>query len=410
MYNESVATLTNCMKKIFFCLAIVFLFVAYTPIAAQEEFIEPPSRRLTTIPFTQLTGGIILIRAMLGNSPDTLNFVLDTGSSGISLDSTTASELKLHPVPTNRTIRAIGGIRNVPFLFSQKLHFPGLTVDSLDFHVNDYSILTSVYGERIDGIIGYSFINRYIIKINYDSLKIDVCSKGSIRYPRGGYLLKPTIGTLPAQNVRVRDEIIINGKFLYDIGAGVCFMFSRDFINDSLLLKKNRKLWVKEGEGVGGKIDMMGTVIKEVKLGPYRFRAVPVYIFDDIYNVTNYPYLGGLIGNDILRRFNVTINYDKREIYILPNSHFGDPFDYSYPGVELYLIADRIIVGDVARGSPAEKAGLKEGDQVIAINKNFTQNLNSYKIMLQAPNERIRFIIRREGELKQFEFKIKSIR
>jgi hypothetical protein len=410
MCTELVATLTNCMKKSFFCLAIIISLLAYTAIGAQEEFIEPPSRMLIRIPFLQLTGGIVIIQARLGNIPDTLNFVLDTGSSGISLDSTTAAQLKLHPTPTNRTIRGIGGIRNVPFLFNQKLHFPGLTVDSLDFHVNDYSILTAVYGERIDGIIGYSLINRYILKINYDSLTIDLCSKGTLRYPRGGYMLKPTIGTLPAQSVRVRDEAVVNGKFLYDMGAGVCFMFSKDFINDSQLLKKNRKLWIKEGEGVGGKIDMQATVIKEVKLGPYRFRSVPVHIFEDVYNVTSYPYLGGLIGNDILRRFNVIINYDKRDIYITPNSHFNDPFDYSYPGIELYMIEGQIVIGDVAKDSPAEKAGIQEGDQVISINKNFSQNLNAYKILLQAPNEKIRLIIRRKGELKDVEFKIKTIR
>jgi Aspartyl protease/PDZ domain len=410
MCTEPVATLTNCMKKMFVCFAITSLLLAYMPCAAQEEFIEPPSRLLIRIPFTQLTGGIVIIRAKLGENPDTLNFVLDTGSSGISLDSTTASELKLHPTPTNRTIRGIGGIRTVPFLFNQKLHFPGLTIDSLDFHVNDYSILTAVYGERIDGIIGYSLISRYIIKINYDSLTIDLCSKGTIRYPRGGYMLKPNIGTLPAQNVRVKDEVTITGRFLYDIGAGVCFMFSKDFINDSSFLRKNRKLWAKEGEGVGGKIDMQATVIKEVKLGPYRFRSVPVHIFEDVYNVTSYPYLGGLIGNDILRRFNVILNYDKRDIFITPNSHFNDQFDYSYPGIELYLLGDKIIIGDVAKDSPAEKAGVKEGDQVIAINKNFSQDLNQYKIALQTPNEKVRLIIRRNGELKDIEFRIKSFR
>ena len=410
MYTEPVATLTNCMKKMFVCFAITSLLLAYTPCTAQEEFIEPPSRLLVRIPFIQLTGGIVIVRAKLGDSPDTLNFVLDTGSSGISLDSTTADYLKLHPTATNRTIRGIGGIRTVPFLFNQKLHFPGLTIDSLDFHVNDYSILTAVYGERIDGIIGYSLISRYIIKINYDSLTIDLCSKGTIRYPRGGYLLKPNLGTLPAQNIRVKDEITITGKFLYDMGAGVCFMFSKDFINDSSFLKKNRKLWAKEGEGVGGKIDMLATVIKEVKLGPYRFRSVPVHIFEDVYNVTSYPYLGGLIGNDILRRFNVILNYDKRDIFITPNSHFTDQFDYSYPGIELYLIGDKIIIGDVAKDSPAEKAGVKEGDQLIAVNKNFSQNLNAYKVTLQAPNEKVRLIIRRNGELKDIEFKVKSIR
>jgi hypothetical protein len=391
-------------------LPIIISLLVYTPIAAQEEFIEPPSKLLTRIPFVQLTGGIVIIQARLGDSPDTLNFVLDTGSSGISLDSITADYLKLHPTPTDRTIRGIGGIRNVPFLFNQKLHFPGLTVDSLNFHVNDYSILTAVYGERIDGIIGYSLISRYIIKVNYDSLYIDVCSKGTIRYPRGGYMLKPVIGTLAAQSVRVKDEVAVSGKFLYDMGAGVCFMFSKDFINDSQLLKKSRKLWIKEGEGVGGKIDMLATVIKEVKLGPYRFRSVPVHIFEDVYNVTSYPYLGGLIGNDILRRFNIILNYDKRDIHITPNSHFTDPFDYSYPGIEFYMINGQIVIGDVAKDSPAEKAGVNEGDEVIAVNKNFTQNLNTYKVILQAPNEKIKLILRRNGELKEIEFRVRSIR
>ena len=397
------------MKKKIQGLVLFLSLLCYGIVEAQEEFIEPPSQFLTRFPFTQLTGGIIILQAKLGNFPDTLNFILDTGSSGISLDSTTADYLRLKPVPSDRTIRGIAGIRKVPFLYKQKLRFPGLTVDSLDFHVNDYSILTSVYGERIDGIIGYSLLSRYILKINYDSLKIDILSRGTIRYPRGGYLMKPNIATLPSYFARVKDEITINTRFLYDIGAGVCVMFSKDFIQDSILLDKKRKLLSKEGEGVGGKIDMFISVIKEVRIGPYRFRTVPVYIFDDVYNVTSYPYLGGLIGNDLLRRFNVILNYDKKDIYITPNSHYDEPFDYAYSGIELYMLEGYIVVGDVANGSSAEQAGIKEGDIVVAINKNFTQNLNQFKIALQAPNEKVRLIIRRNGVLKDIEFKIKTI-
>lgn len=379
------------------------------PAFSQEEFIEPPSRHLTRIPFTQLTGGIVIIQAQLDEYPDTLNFVLDTGSSGISLDSTTADYLKLKPVATDRTIRGIAGIRKVPFLYNQVLKFPNLIVDSLDFHVNDYSILTAVYGERIDGIIGYSLLSRYIVKINYDSLYLDICSQGTMRYPRGGYLLKPALTTLPVQHLRVRDAKAVNSRFLYDIGAGVCVMLSREFVADSALLHKKRKMLSKEGEGVGGKIDMHVTVIREVKLGPYKFRAVPTYVFDDVYNVTSYPYLGGLIGNDILRRFNTILNYAKKDFYLIPNSHYGDPFDYSYSGIELYFVEGYIIVGDVAKDSPAEAAGLKEEDIVIAVNNNFSQNLNQYKIALQAPNQRIKLIVRRGEELKEISFKVSSI-
>jgi len=393
------------MKRLL--LHISFLLFAFS-IKAQEEFIQP-SKFFTRLKFRQLTGGVILLNARLEPFPDTLNFILDTGSGGISLDSLTVNYFGLSRTPSDRTIRGIAGIRNVSFINDRKLSFPGLTVDSLNFHVNDYAILTSVYGEQIDGIIGYSVLSRYIFKINYDSSFMEVWTKGALKYPKGGYLLKPQINSLPVHTAKVRDDKSINSRFLYDMGAGLCMMLTTDFIKDSSLLGKKRKLFNKEAEGLGGKIDMYMTVTKEVKLGPYRFRNVPIYVFDDTYNVTSYPYLGGLIGNDLLRRFNVILNYDKRDFYLVPNSHFQEPFDYSYSGIELYFVNGQILIGDVAKNSPAEKAGLKEGDIVVGVNKNFSQNLQQYKAALQVAGQKVQIIVQRDGELKEFQFKILSI-
>lgn len=393
------------MKK--FLILVSFSCLVKTSIS-QEEFVEQ-SRLLTRFHFVQFTGGVVLLKGLFGSFPDSLNFILDTGSGGISLDSTRVVDLGLKPQPSEKSIRGIAGIRKVSFLYNQTLRLPNLTIDSLNFHVNNYDILANVYGERIDGIIGYSVISRYIIKLNYDSSVVEFWSKGVIKYPRGGYLLKPFISTLPVQSVRVRDERTINSRFLYDIGAGMNMIFSTDFINDSSLLSKKRKLFAKEAEGLGGKIDMSITVIKEVRLGPYRFRNVPVYVFDDVFNATSYPYLGGLIGNDLLRRFNAIMNYDKREIHLMPNSHFTDPFDYSYTGLELYYVNGKVLIGDVAEKSPAEQAGLKEGDIVIAVDRNFSQNLQQYKYTLQNVKGRLKLIISRNDQLIQVELKVKSI-
>lgn len=397
---------SNLMRKL---LAIILLCCFVRQACTQEEFIEP-AHLITKFRFVQLTGGVILLKGTFDKYTDSLNFVLDTGSGGISLDSATASRYHLQPEPSSRTIRGIAGVRKVGFLYNRSLHLPHLVVDSLDFHVNDYGILTSVYGEKIDGIIGYSVLRRYIVKIDYDSLSIEFWSQGSLKYPRGGFLLKPIISSLPVHTLRVKDEATVNSRFLYDIGAGLNMMLSTDFIKDSNLLHKKRKLYTKEAEGLGGKIDMHMTVIKEVKLGPYRFRNVPIYIFDDQYNITSYPYLGGLIGNDLLRRFNVILNYRQRDFYLVPNSHFRDVFDYSYSGLELYLQDGQIILGDVAKNSPAEKAGLHEGDIVLAVDKNFNQNLNQYKIALQSAGNNVPIIVLRQGELLEFNLKIKSIR
>lgn len=377
---------------------------------AQDQKTLAPSQHITTIPFEQLTGGVIILNAHFENYPDTLRFILDTGSSGISLDSSLVQFWGLQTEPSDRTIRGIGGVRGVSFLKNRKLHFPGLTVDSLDFHVNNYDILTAVYGVPIDGIIGYSFLSRYIVKIDYDSLKIDIYTIGSMEYPRGGHLIKPIMGTLPVHYAEIRDATTSNARFLHDVGAGLCLMLTSEFVKDSNLIQRKRILLTKEGEGLGGPIDMKVTVVKQLKIGPYKFKNVPTYIFDDDYNITSYPSMGGIIGNDIFRRFNSIINYSNKDIYIIPNKHFRDPFDYSYAGVELYFQDGKILLGDVAAGSPAEAAGLKESDEVVAINNNFTRNFNQLKAALQSASGKLKMIVRRNGELMQFEFKVKSIR
>ena len=393
------------VTQILFC----FLIAVSISATAQEQFVDGPAKLLTSFRFKQLSGGVIMLNAGFANFPDTLNFILDTGSGGISLDSTTVDYFHITPTPSEMTILGIAGTRKVSFVYNQKLRLPGLTVDSLNFHINNYDILTQVYGEKIDGIIGYSLLSRYIFNINYDSSKISIFTNGRMRYPRGGWLYEPILRTLPVQTARIRDAITTNSRFLFDIGAGLCIMLNKDFLEDSNFLDKKRKLYAKEAEGVGGKVDMHLTVIKEMRMGPYRFKNIPVFVFGDTYNLTSYPYLSGIIGNDILRRFNLILNYAKREFYFMPNNHYQDPFDYAYSGLELYFVDGEIILGDVATGSPAEVAGLREGDVLIGINNLLGANIQQLKTALQTAGEKVRVIVTRDGKLMEFSFKIKSI-
>mgnify|MGYP000479762479 CR=1 FL=1 len=376
---------------------------------AQEEFVPKPSRHITTFPFKILTGGVITLKAKFSEHPDSLNFILDTGSGGISLDSATAADIKVKTTLSDRTIRSIAGIRQVFFAYNQKLHLPGLTVDSLNFHINDYEVLTAAYGEKIDGIIGYSFLSRYIVKIDYDSSKISVFTKGTIKYPRGGFLLDPLLVSIPIMRSGLKDNKEIDARFYFDTGAGMCLLLSADFVNDSFFIKPKRKWYATQAEGPGGKAPMKQGVIKQVKIGPYRFRNVPTYIFDDEFNVTQYPYLGGLIGNDLLRRFNIIINYEKSDIYMTPNSHFKDVFDYSYTGLGMYMIDGEIIVMDVMPDSPADKGGFKPGDIVMAVENNFTKNIQAYKNLMQSAGEKLRVLVMREAGPTILTLKVKNV-
>lgn len=387
---------------------IIILSLIFLRANAQEVF-NPPAKYITTVPFVILTGGIVIVHATLDNYKDSLNFVLDTGSGGISIDSTTAAELKLEKKMSDKTVRGIAGMKTVEFTYDHSIHMPGLMVEHLDFHINNYDILTSAYGIRIDGIMGYSFLRRYIVSINYETLTFDVYSPGTFKYPHGGYLLRPQFTTLPMQSASIRDNTLVGAKFYLDTGAGLCMLLNEDLVQDSSLLRSKRKKYPTIAEGLGGKKSMELTVIREVRIGPYRFKNVPVYIFDDEFNITSYPVLGGLIGNDILRRFNVIINYPDQQIYIKPNKHYLDSFDYSYTGLQMYIIDGVITVTEVMKKSPAEVAGFKEGDIVIGVENNLSGNIQTYKTLLQNAGSRVKVLINRKGELMILNLRVKSI-
>lgn len=351
----------------------------------------------------------MVVRGLLNQIPDTLNFILDTGSGGISLDSSTCADLNLVPRYSDTMVTGMGSSHKAKFIYNQTLHFPGLSIPGLDFHVNNYEVLTSVYGEKIDGIIGYSFFRQFIVKVNFDTLKLDVFKPGELKYPKQGSILRPAFTALPIQNVSVKDGRKIDFNFYFDTGAGLCFLMSESFAKDSAVLSKKRKPIRTQAEGMGGKLQMDITVVKTLQLGSYKFRNVPTYIFKDDYNVTSYPFVGGLIGNDLLRRFNLIINYPQREIHLQPNSHFFDPFDYAYTGMATYYLDGKIYIEDIVPGSPADKAGLKPNDILMAVGNNFSNNIMQYKTILQNANEKINLIISRNGEMMQLRIKPMSI-
>jgi hypothetical protein len=368
---------------------------------AQEILSDVDAKLITRFPFQQFSGGVVVLKACFENIPDSLNFILDSGCGGISLDSSTCLEFNIQTTASDTTITGIAGVRKVDFAFNRSLKLPGLTVQNLNFHINDYSVLTGVYGEKIDGVIGYSFLQRYIVKLNFNLMEMEVYSPGKIKYPPGGHLLHPIFTSLPIQYMQVRDRRKVDFNYYFDTGAGLCFLMSEQFAKDSNILGSKHRPVITQAEGMGGKLQMRLTVVKEVKLGPYRFRQVPTYLYTDAFGVTSYPFTGGLVGNDLLRRFNQTINYPQREIHLLPNNHFNDPFDYGYSGITIYYADGKVLVEDIIANSPADKAGFKLEDELVAVDNNFSNSIQQYKNMLQEPDKRMRVFIRRNGQLME---------
>lgn len=364
--------------------------------AAQNARSEKETGVLEIITFRTYPGGVIAIEAKVGENPLPLNFILDTGSSGISLDSSTCAELKIPVKPTDTTVSGIAGVKKVAFVFDKSFRTGNLVSEHMNFYVNDYSLLSSTYGEKVDGIIGYSFLSRYIVHINFDSALIKIYNPGVFEYEPGGTILRPAFTKLAAQTVTVSDKNKTTFKFYLDTGAGLCLLMSESLIQDSSILLSRRKPLLTQAEGLGGKKSMRVTTVKRIKIGPYKFKKVPVYLYNDDLNMLSYPSTGGLIGNDIMRRFNITLNYQAGEIHIIPNGNYRDEFDYTYTGMSLYDINRKIIIDDIVPDSPAEKAGLKNGDEMVSVANTIFGTLQEYKNRLQKNKSPVKIIIKRQ--------------
>jgi len=395
------------------CIILLALSLFHAATAQSKLPQEVEGTLISRFPFRQYYGGVVVILAQIKGFSDTLQFILDTGSAGISLDTSTCVRLGIPLTHTDKVVRGVGGSKKVDFAMDRTLVLPNLEVDSLNFHVNNYELISQVYGLQVDGIIGYSLLSRYNVLVDYNIEEVQLYTQGKFNYPKGGTLLHPTLTTIPIVNAQLRNgKTSILSRYYFDTGAGMCLLFSKQFVSDSAVLstrKKQRKVIQTEAQGLGGKMTMDVTTIGEFKIGNYSFRNVPVYVFDDQTNITAYPFLGGMVGNDLLRRFNIYLNYGKKEIYMLPNNHFKEPFDYSYTGLVIYMIDGKIEITDIIKGSPAEKAGLKPGDIIMAINNLFTNNIQEVREQLKNVGTRPMLLINRNNELMLKKVLIKSI-
>jgi len=79
-----------------------------------------------------------------------------------------------------------------------------------------------------------------------------------------------------------------------------------------------------------------------------------------------------VLGGEIFRRFTLILDYSRRRIIFEPNAHLPEPVEEDMSGIELGAEGEdfkTLVVNEVAANSPAAEAGLKEEDELTAIDR-----------------------------------------
>jgi C-terminal processing protease CtpA/Prc len=65
--------------------------------------------------------------------------------------------------------------------------------------------------------------------------------------------------------------------------------------------------------------------------------------------------------------------------------------------MNMFYVDGKIMTDDVIKGSPAFNSGLKQGDIIIAVNSNFSNDIGTYKNLMQGVGEKITLLVSRDN-------------
>jgi predicted metalloprotease with PDZ domain len=121
----------------------------------------------------------------------------------------------------------------------------------------------------------------------------------------------------------------------------------------------------------------------------------------------------GNIGNQILQRFTCTLDYERRVLYLEPGVRYAEPDEFPRSGLQLARYGDQVLAFAVLTDSPAARAGLREQDELVAIDgkpaREWTPDTVAETIDRGRPGSRHTFEVERGGKRLRFTLVLRDL-
>lgn len=344
------------MKKILFPL---LAFVSFSSLMGQPEM-----EKVVYLSHLYVKSDINGKKALLA---------FDTGSPYTCVDSTYVADSNLQYTRIGRA--SMGGAGNAQE--KVRIIIGELTYTFADkkytSRVSPIIQLKPILGDQADGILGIDNMGDKVIAIDYEREQMglwdqlgDVSGYTSIpiRYENNRIYVP--------LSVTVGEGEVIEGEGLIDLGSGGSIEFTSMVAQQYNLKGVTPQLpYSYAVGGIGGESSGCYIRVKSASVGDYTLNDIVISFSNNTGGALSDREYICIVGNDFWERFDMMIDLSGRRLYLRPNARFGEPFESPVRGFS-YTDRSRTlgcwVVNCLYEGSNAEKAGLRKGDLITALN------------------------------------------
>ena len=324
---------------------------------------------VATLPF-EYHARHVWLRGSLNGGPER-DFLFDTGASVTVIDSTFAATAGL-AVKGYMQAAGAGASGSASFTTLRSLAVRGADGDGVELRELKVAVMSVTpmfsryFWRDFAGIIGYDVISRFVTTIDFDSTRLVLHDPKTFRWTGSEPALPMKLnGVVPSLEAVLDGRY--RGQFRLDVGSSSTVDLHTPFVRHNALDKRLLDARDVSGAGFGGGFTSSLGRMRTMAIGPYAWRDPMVTLSRTREGALASEDFAGNIGNRILERFRVTLDYDGRRVWLEPGKLYRNRDAFTRTGLMLGWAPGRMDALSVLPRSPAQKAGIRDGDEVVAV-------------------------------------------
>lgn len=275
-----------------------------------------------SIPFELEKDGRVYIKGTV-NGSQPFRFMLDTGATDLIINPKSTKGKVDMTFDGKVTNTGTTGISEVKKSSSNTFCLGNKTFKDAPFLSISYA------PELWDGVIGLWFIRQQVTEINYDQRKINLYEHGSYTPPANAIRLKVEyVLDLPVVPVQVSvNEKTHTLRLEVDTGSDRVLDLNTPFVKKHGLEGTQEPFSISYVSGSEKEVGILKNVIFEnIKIGPYCLPRIPGAFSTLKQGIQSSADMDGVMGNNLLKRFNLVCDLKEGYIYLIPNDLLYTPF------------------------------------------------------------------------------------